>query len=388
VAGGSYKKLLEQINSQLAPFSAFEKGVGASGAVARLVEDMNRQNDVLRAAYGPIEELRRSGVLTTLTESNQAFRSLQQQIEAATQRFSLPEVTTATELLQEFYRSDAAQIAEQFRAKNDYLAQAVEAMRSPWVDVAAQMRSVGAFAELQSIGLALRTVPSFNDQLTEMLRGELGDWRERMAWPEDIFDNPIARTNFYAERGLDTSLTAFPADAFEQSLGIAGLSSAPPALIDVYDFEEVPEADEQEAAFARTNAAHDRLQRFETQVRLFIDQQMTRNFGEHWPKHRIPSQMRQSWIDRREKARSNGESDHPLIACADFADSAPIITQKNNWNDVFAPFFQRQASVQESFQRLYPIRICTMHARMITQDDELYLLVETKRVLVAIGVGV
>ena len=388
MTGDNYKKLLEQINRQLAPFSALEKGLGASGAMARLVEDMNRQNDILRAAYGPFEELRRSGVLTTLTESNQAFRSLQQQIEAANQRFSLPEVSAATQLLKDYYQSDATQIAEQFRAKNGYLAQAIEAMQSPWVDVVAQMRSVGAFVELQSIGLALRTVPSFNDQLTEMLRGELGDWRERMAWPEDIFDNPVARTNFYAERGLDTSLTAFPAEAFEQSLGIAGLSSTPPPLIDLYDFEEVLEADEQEVAFARTNSAHDRLQRFETQVRLFIDRQMTRNFGEHWPKHRIPGPMLQSWIDKREKARSNGELDHPLIAYADFADYAPIITQKNNWKDVFSPFFRRQTSVQESFQRLYPIRICTMHARMITQDDELYLLVETKRVLAAIGVGV
>ena len=42
--------------------------------------------------------------------------------------------------------------------------------------------------------------------------------------------------------------------------------------------------------------------------------------------------------------------------------------------------------MQESFQRLYPIRICTMHARLITQDDELYPYVEIKRILAAIDI--
>lgn len=48
--------------------------------------------------------------------------------------------------------------------------------------------------------------------------------------------------------------------------------------------------------------------------------------------------------------------------------------------------FRRPTFVQEYLQRLYPIRICTMHARMISQDDELYLYVEIKRVLSAIGI--
>ena len=63
-------------------------------------------------------------------------------------------------------------------------------------------------------------------------------------------------------------------------------------------------------------------------------------------------------------------------------------TRKDNWQKVFEPIFGRAAFVQETFQRIYPIRICTMHARLITQDDELYLYVETKRILAAIGIVV
>ena len=60
--------------------------------------------------------------------------------------------------------------------------------------------------------------------------------------------------------------------------------------------------------------------------------------------------------------------------------------RKDNWSELFADIFKRSTMVQESFQRLYPIRICAMHARIVTQDDELYLYVETKRLLAAIGV--
>jgi hypothetical protein len=52
-----------------------------------------------------------------------------------------------------------------------------------------------------------------------------------------------------------------------------------------------------------------------------------------------------------------------------------------NWNGAFKSVFRRAEFVRESFQRLYPIRLCTMHARLITADDELYLFVEVKRFL-------
>ncbi len=93
--------------------------------------------------------------------------------------------------------------------------------------------------------------------------------------------------------------------------------------------------------------------------------------------------MRTRWLEKQQTAINNGEQEWPLIAYADFMDYVQIITRKDNW-EVFKDFFHRKDSVQESFRRLHPIRICTMHARLITQDDELFLLVETKRILAAI----
>lgn len=382
----AHKKLIAQMQRQLRPLADLERALGGNNALARLAEEMEHQKKILSAAYGPMEELRRSGALDTLTEKVGAVAELQKQLALTTERFKLPEIKLATELM-ESYRTDyASELVKQFRDQQDYLRRATEAISSPWLDMQAQMRSVGAFADIQSMGFALQNIPAFDDRLTELLRIDLGDWQDRIDFPRAIFDNPLARSAFYQERGFDPALTAFPADAFAETLDIAGLRGAPPPIIDVYDYKEVGEEDEQEAAFARTNAAHDRLQRFETQLRQFIDEQMTQAFGDQWTKHRILGPMRQSWIDKREKARTNGEPDHPLVAYADFSDYVPIITQKNNWNEVFAPVFRRPTFVQESLQRLYPIRICTMHARMITQDDELYLYVEIKRVLSAIGI--
>lgn len=168
---------------------------------------------------------------------------------------------------------------------------------------------------------------------------------------------------------------------------IAGLASPPPAIVDLYDRDiHAPDEDEEESGFARTNSAHDRLQRLETHMHQFIHKKMSEAFGEDWIKHRAPDEIRKAWLEKKQKARNNGEREFPLIAYADFTDYVQIITRNDNWKEVFKPVFRRKESVQESFQRLYPIRICTMHARIITQDDELYLYVEMKRLLNAIGI--
>ena len=102
--------------------------------------------------------------------------------------------------------------------------------------------------------------------------------------------------------------------------------------------------------------------------------------------HDGPDEMRKQWSDKQAKARDEGESEQPLIAYSDFTDYVTIIVWKDNWNEVFAPVFRRKSLVQESFQRLYPIRVCTMHSRIITHDDELYLLSETLRLLNAMDI--
>jgi hypothetical protein len=58
-----------------------------------------------------------------------------------------------------------------------------------------------------------------------------------------------------------------------------------------------------------------------------------------------------------------------LIACADFTEYQLVICRADNWRELFAQIFMRPENVRETFQRQHPIRLDTMHARSITQDD-------------------
>jgi hypothetical protein len=87
------------------------------------------------------------------------------------------------------------------------------------------------------------------------------------------------------------------------------------------------------------------------------------------------------WQEKKQAAEKGGAQVRPLIAYADFTDYERVICKGDNWRELFGAFFQRPETVRESFQRLYPIRLDTMHARPITQDDELLLYVETRRLV-------
>jgi hypothetical protein len=282
------------------------------------------------------------------------------------------------------YSSSAGTILRSHQEEIANLQRTFEAMKTPWLNSADALRSVRGFAELQGIGQALRSAPAFDVHLTNSLRLQLGDWQQAIKWPESIFTNPIARTEFYIEHGLNPALTDFPSLAFNEGAILAGLKNHS----DVYVSEggtSSSENDDQEQGFTRTNAAHDHLQRFEHKVRRFIERRMTETFGPNWITHQVPGDKLTAWREKKQKAMDNGAPDLPLIDYADFTDYVPLITRRDNWQKIFKQIFRRETFVQESFQRLYPIRITTMHARIITQDDELYLYVETKRILGAIG---
>ena len=109
-------------------------------------------------------------------------------------------------------------------------------------------------------------------------------------------------------------------------------------------------------------------------------------FGDNWIKHQVPGDIRKAWREKQDTAREHGDEPRPLIEYADFTDYEIIIVRNDNWNSVFRGAFRNKDSVRESMRRLYPIRLSTMHSRLISQDDELYLLAEVKRILKAIGV--
>lgn len=356
-----------------------------NSALQQMLADIGRDKEMMRLAAGPLEELRRSGAFENGLVLARELEQIRFNVAEFNARFRLPEVAETARLVTEF-RSGITVALERYAEATSGFTLAIERMRTPWLDIDKAMRSMEGLAALQGIGHGLKNMPAFGVDLSAALRVDLGDWRDTITWPPEIFTNLGARSDFYVARGFDTALTDFPARAFEESLDIADLRREPPPLVDLYgEPVAISDDEDEEEGLARTNTAHDWLLRLETQMRRFVDEQMTRAFGPDWPKHRLPNGLYDQWQEKKRKAQQGGGREWTLIAYADFTDYVAVICKRDNWS-VFAPFFGRPEDVRESFQRLHPIRLDTMHARPITQDDELLLYVESRR-LVKVIIG-
>jgi hypothetical protein len=351
-----------------------------NSSIQKLMESVRLDRELARTALGPMWELRQAGMFDPAWRSELQLAS--HAIEAFQDRFRLPGMNETARLVMQFRENSASEMLTRYALQEGSLQLAMESMRTPWLDAHEAMKSMAGFAEIQGIGHALNSMPAFDESFAATLRRELGDWRDTITWPQEIFTDLAARANFYVGLGFNAALTDFPLPAFEQSLDIAGLRHELPPLVEGYGpAAPSAEGDEEEQGLARTNAAHDRLQRLERLLRKFIDEEMTRAFGTDWPKRRLPNGLYDQWQEKKRKAEQAGAEDRPLVEYADFTDYVPVICRADNWREVFGPFFTRPESVRESFQRLHPIRLDTMHARLITQDDELLLHVEVKRLV-------
>jgi hypothetical protein len=354
--------------------------------IARMLEAVKLHDAAMQVAAGPLEELRRSGFFDAKTFlDHDELAVIQQAMAGFEARFRLPDMTETARLLEEFQKSQFSATLAVHAAEIASLQHGMDSMRTPWLAVEDAMSSITGFAEIQKIGLAVARLPAFDESLSAALRVDLGDWREQITWRPEIFTDLVARSDFYASLGFNRALTDFPLSAFEQSLDIAGLRSPAPLIVEKRELVQPATGDGEEGGLTRTNAAHDRIQRLERRLRKFIDEEMTHAFGADWPKHRLPNGLYEQWQDRKKKAEQAGAEERPLVDYADFTDYALLICRSDNWREVFGAFFNRPESVRESFQRLYPIRLDTMHARLITQDDELFLHVEVRRLMKVIS---
>lgn len=351
-------------------------------SVSRMIADVVRDGSLVRGSQGLVAELARAGKLDQGQNFAEQLRPAIAAMEAYKMRFTLPEQTTMQRLVHQLQLKIDPGALTSFAFKEGEIQRAAQSMRTPWLDAENYLRSAISFTELQGIGSVLSRLPSFDNAINTTLRSYLGDWRDNITWSEPILTDLKARGEFYVGLGFDPSLTDFPESAFQESTEIAGLRQEPPALVNAYG-EPVPRAadGEEEGALIRTNMAHDWLLRLETNLRRFIDTQLTAAFGADWPKHRLPNGLYDRWVGKQEAAVKAGRAALPLIAYADFTDYASVICRADNWREVFGRYFDQPENVRESFQRLHPIRLDTMHARPIGQDDELLLYVEVKRLV-------
>ena len=333
-----------------------------------------------RLVAGPIEDLRLAGVFEHASPLASAMKQVVDDMAVFNARFRLPDLAIEAQRLADL-RSGISETLERYSKPQASFWRAMESMRAPWLDMHEETRSIRGMAALNGIGHAVAKTSPFGPELIAALRVDLGDWRDPISWLPEVLEDPLIRSESYVELGFNPALTDFPAATFKEGLGVAGLYATPPELCEAYG-EPVSASDdeEEEEKLSRTNKAHDWLLRLETQMRRFIDGEMTKAYGPDWPKRQLPGDLYDQWKEKQQKARSRGAGEWPLIAYADFTDYMRVISKRDNWR-VFEPFFMRLEDVREAFQRLHPIRLDTMHARPITQDDELLLYVEVRRLV-------
>lgn len=239
----------------------------------------------------------------------------------------------------------------------------LKTLHHPWLNAADALSSASAFVGIQAVG-QLATL-AFEDKASSSIRIALGDWRDPIGALPDVIVNPIARTAFYVDRGFDASLTDFPEEAFEESLEIAELCERSKNVVDLGNAEQ---------DFVR-------LRDLEIAIRVFISARMMAAFGEKWMRRQLPVGMLDRWLEKRNLTLKGGPPEGVLIDYADFTDYIQIIERGDNWKLAFADVFRRKEDVRESFNRLFPLRVSTMHSRIITKSDRLLLYVESKRIL-------
>jgi hypothetical protein len=317
--------------------------------------------------------------LTSLTStSNLAREALER-----SKQFSLPTLSLTQDYLGVF-QTQHADLLKTARVNllDGGLVETLAKMRSPWLNVNNVTESITGVVGLHALGLSLTTRPSFDLATTQLVRNGLGDWRDFSTPSTSSVLEAPDREIYYRERGLEPTLIEFPAEAFEQLADDTGLTTGINALISLFDTG--PQGTGlSEAALHRATVAYRLLLQLEVCLRRFIHGAMKEEFGEDWPRHRLPPNIYELWKDKQSKAEAKGEAPCALIEYADFTDYLTIIQRRDNWSAVFKSMFQRKEDVVESLQRLGPLRLSTMHARPtnITNGDIIMLLSETTRIV-------
>ena len=384
-ANGAFSKLAASTNAfgtlqQRATQANLLTDTSTSASIGNLMKELESRRKILER---PMAEVRRIGILNQKSDFQKTIDAAIKATRDHESAFKLPARTELDRLIKQATEatSIASTLAEEIQGNNS-LHTAMKRMTQPWLNIEHAATSMNVFARLASIGQNVSRELPFGKFLSESLRPSLGDWRELITIDENAMINPLARSELYLKKGLDESLTNFPVSAFHEGASIVGLTPSEKYFPD----EEMEAAEDDVDDIIRAEQAFAQLRRFEMAVRAFIAEVMEKAFGEHWIKQQLPKDMREKWEGKRQAGVDTGREPCALIEYADFSDYRMIIERKDNWNTAFKSVFGRPEDVRESFQRLNPIRISTMHSRIVTLNDELLLMVETKRVLKAIGI--
>lgn len=257
--------------------------------------------------------------------------------------------------------------------------------KSQFSAVSAAKSALG-IVKTQGIDSFVNEMHTFNSDVLQSPWLALGDWRK----PDDrsfkIFNDYKFRQELYLDKRFDAHFLGIPDTTFMQATAVSGLRK--PELEynrDLPDFLfNFKYPDEKEAHY-RTNKAHSLLTNLERTMRQFIDHNMTKILGHNWQDEHLPQGMLEKWKEKKNRKEKKKGPSRPVLEYSDFTDYIEIITKKKNWDSVFMVLFETKEDVQESFRRLFPLRLDTMHSRYISKNDQMLLYSETMRLFAKIN---
>jgi hypothetical protein len=353
------------------------------------LRDVLRQHAALRSVPRLQDMLGKSANAAMAEDLMATYRRLEplrmaREALAQTANFAIPASSALAAYVSDFQdqRSDLFSRVNSLSTALASVQHLAKDLRTPWLDLNNANSSIAGLFELQRLGHAASILNPFDRSTSEHIREILGDWREEIELPEAAYQDAGDRADLYVDRGLDPEIIGFPEPVFDQLTEATGLTIETKALFTLFDIpSDMLHAVGDEFTLGRAEVAYRALLRFELCLRRFIHAVMVREFGEDWPRQRLPSQTYEAWGKKKAQGDVDGQSDSPLIDFADFSDYLKIIDMHDNWSKVFKPLFHRKEDVLESLRRLGPLRIATMHARPIAigNADLAMLYSETSR---------
>lgn len=129
------------------------------------------------------------------------------------------------------------------------------------------------------------------------------------------------------------------------------------------------------------------LKNLEEKVREFIEKELSET-NSNWWKQRIPGDVKQNAEERKQKDERRKNWDYqkqPLISYIDFTDYEKIITQKNNWNDIFQYVFRDKTAISGKLKEIDPIRNAISHTRNLDSYEVKQIRFYSEEILRAIS---
>lgn len=213
---------------------------------------------------------------------------------------------------------------------------------------------------LAALDYAVRHQDPASAELNERLLARLGDYEDDPPPAAEQIDDPVHRTGYQLERGLDPALTILPTTVL--SLVFAPFDDADAGA---------PRLDPDQLE----NAVRMALKRIEHGIRRFLVERLTAAYGEDWIE-RLPGPMRNGWRRARQKEIDAGRQPSEPIAYADIEDYVKIIEHQDRWSELFEPVFRDVGQIRSSLRRIAVIRNPGAHFRPVTLEDLIVLSAE------------